>query len=123
MNPELVQYKYIFMWLSILISIEAIALYSVQNSTKTNNFNYVYLAMMIYGLFPLLLNKLLHFKSIAVINFLWNIFSTCTGFIITIVIFKEAVSHLECMGALLGLFSIGLIVFGSRQKIKERIKI
>lgn len=104
-------------WLTILVFIEFWALYFVQKSQKTKDTKLLLLTMLLYGIpISLLLYKLMNFKSIAIVNFLWNVASTCSGFFITLYLFKEKVSHLEWLGAALGILSIGLIIYGGKQK-------
>jgi hypothetical protein len=104
----------------ILVFTEFWALYFIQKAQKENRMMYLVLTMFLYGLpITYILYKLLDFKSIAIINFLWNIFSTCSGFFITYFIFKEKVNHLEWLGVLLGLVSIGLIIFGGAKRNKK----
>ncbi len=107
-------------WLAVLVFVEFWALYFVQKTQKKNDKKYLVITMLLYGIgVSLLLYKLLAYKNIAIVNFLWNIFSTMSGFFITLVIFKEHISHLEWAGAALGILSLGLIMYGGSQKGKE----
>lgn len=104
-------------WLALLVFIEFWALYFVQKAEKSHNSKFVILTMLLYGIpVSLLLYKLMNFKSIAIVNFLWNVMSTMSGFFITLYIFKEKINHLEWLGAALGILSIGLIIYGGKQK-------
>ncbi len=104
-------------WLSILVFCEFWALYFVQKAEKVHDVRYIFFTMLLYGIpVSLLLYKLLNFKSIAIVNFLWNVCSTLSGFFITLYIFKEKINHLEWLGAALGILSIGLIIYGGKQK-------
>lgn len=44
------------------------------------------------------------------LNFLWNIFSTITMFVIGIYVFGETVHYLQLIGVLVSLLGIGLIL-------------
>jgi drug/metabolite transporter (DMT)-like permease len=103
--------------LIVLVFTEFWALYFIQKSQKEKRIMYLFITMFLYGIpISYLLYKLMDFKSIAIVNFLWNIFSTCSGFFITCFIYKEKVNHLEWIGVMLGLVSIGLIIFGGQKK-------
>lgn len=103
--------------LILLVFTEFWALYYVQKAQKEHRMMYLFITMFLYGIpISYLLYKLMDFKSIAIVNFLWNIFSTCSGFFITCFIYKEKVNNLEWMGVLLGLISIGLIIFGGQKR-------
>ncbi len=118
MNQETLK---IFGWLAILVFVEFWALYFVQKSQKVNDKKYLIFTMLLYGLcISLLLYKLLEYKNIAIVNFLWNIFSTLSGFFITLVIFKEHLNNLEWAGAALGILSLALIIYGGNQKGKKK---
>jgi len=107
-------------WLAVLVFAEFWALYFIQKAQKVNNSKLVIPAMLLYGFaVTLLLYKLMNFKSIAIVNFLWNVCSTISGFFITLYIFKEKVNHLEWLGAALGLISIGLIIYGGKRKEEQ----
>jgi len=111
----------IFGWLALLVFVEFWALFYVQKSSKTNNKKYLIITMLLYGFgVSLLLYKLLAYKNIAILNFLWNIFSTMSGFFITLVIYKEHINHLEWAGAALGILSLALIIYGGQQKGKDK---
>jgi len=104
-------YYYIAFFLGILISFEAIALYSIQKFEKVKEFKFFILAMICYGiLVPCFLYKNLKYKNIGMINFFWNICSTIIGFLIGILIFKEQVNNLQWIGISLSLLGIGLVI-------------
>lgn len=104
-------------WMAVLVFCEFWALYFIQKAQKVNNSKLVIPSMLLYGFgVALLLYKLMNFRSIAIINFLWNVCSTISGFFITLYIFKEKVNNLEWLGAALGVLSIGLIIYGGNQK-------
>jgi len=112
--------KQVIFFFVILICTEFIALWSVQKYAKDNkNIKFMILTMVLYGIpISLLLYKLLAFRNIAMVNFLWNVFSTMSGFFITLFIFKEKIHNLEWLGAALGLLSIFLIIYGGSIKDK-----
>ena len=118
---ETKEYMKMFVLLFVLIIFEFAALYYIQKAQKDKQKSYLVYTMLLYGIpISLLLYKLLDFKSIAIVNFMWNIFSTLSGFIITLFIFKEKIHNLEWIGAALGILSIGLIILGG--KLKEKGK-
>jgi multidrug transporter EmrE-like cation transporter len=110
-------YYYIAFFLGILISFEAIALYSIQKFEKVKEFKFFILAMICYGiLVPCFLYKNLKYKNIGMINFFWNIFSTIIGFTIGILLFSERVNNLQWIGISLSLLGIGLVILNDYQK-------
>jgi drug/metabolite transporter (DMT)-like permease len=120
MKPETLK---IFGWLAILVFVEFWALFFVQKSQKIKDKKYLIFTMILYGTcISLLLYKLLEYKNIAIVNFLWNIFSTLSGFFIALVIYKEEINNLEWAGAALGILSLGLIIYGGSQKGKGKSK-
>lgn len=110
-------YYYIAFFLGILISFEAIALYSIQKFEKVKEFKFFIITMICYGiLIPYLLYRNLMYKDIGMINFFWNIFSTMIGFTIGILLFNEQVNNLQWIGISLSLLGIGLVILNDKQK-------
>jgi multidrug transporter EmrE-like cation transporter len=106
--------------LGLMIACESLALYSVQKYSKTNQKIFIVISMLVYGIcIPLLLVKLLKYKGVGMINFLWNIFSTIAGFAIGIMLFQERVGSLQLIGVMLGILAFGLIIFGDKQVDKK----
>jgi len=102
----------------ILVCTEFVALWSIQKYAKDNTkTKFMILTMLLYGIpISYMLYKLMAFRNIAIVNFLWNVFSTMSGFLITLFIFKEKIHNLEWLGAALGLLSIFLIIHGGNMK-------
>ncbi len=101
--------------LAITFIVEAIALYSIQKYAKTKQQKFFYYTMAIYGLLvPYMLYKMLTYQGIGMVNFLWNIFSTISGFLIGVFIFSESVNNLQWMGVLLGCVAFALIILGEK---------
>ena len=111
------EYYYIAFFLGILISFEAVALYSIEKYSKVKQFKFFIITMLCYGIvIPYLLYKNLIYKDIGMINFFWNIFSTITGFAIGILLFKEQVNNLQLIGISLSLLGIGLVILNDYQE-------
>lgn len=94
--------------LTFFISIvEAVGLTILRTGWKWS----IPIASLIYGLFVIpLLHYGLKFEGIGMINFLWNIFSTITMFVIGIYVFREKVHYQQRIGVLVSLLGIGLIL-------------
>lgn len=109
-------------WLTVLVFFEFFALYFVQKSKKDDDKKYLLLTCLLYGIpVSLLLYKLLEFKSIGIVNFMWNVASTLCGFFIAMYLFGYKVNNLEWLGVGLGILSLGLIIMGgSQSKSKEK---
>lgn len=102
--------------LGVIIACESVALYSLQKYSKTNKKVFLILSMIVYGVtIPLLLSKLLKYKGVGIVNFLWNIFSTLAGFAIGIMLFQERVASLQWIGVFLGILAFGLIILGEKK--------
>jgi multidrug transporter EmrE-like cation transporter len=69
------------------------------------------LPVVLYGLSPLILLQSLKMEGLAVMNFLWDTISTILITLLCICIFKEKLSNTKLLGALLGIVSIGLLVY------------
>jgi multidrug transporter EmrE-like cation transporter len=111
------EYYYIAFFLGILISFEAVALYSIEKYSKVKQIKFFVITMLCYGIaIPYLLYKNLVYKDIGMINFFWNIFSTISGFTIGILLFKEQVNHLQWIGISLSLLGIGLVILNDYQE-------
>jgi hypothetical protein len=112
------KYACIAIFLSLLISSENIALYSIKKfAINPINYNWLILCSLIYGLtIPPLLYKMLTYEGIGMINFFWNIFSTLSGFMIGILLFSEAVTHLQWIGIVLSMVGIGLVILSDYKK-------
>ncbi len=104
-------------WLAVLVFFEFFALYFIQKSNESGeNKNYIILSCLLYGLpVALLLSKLVEFKNIGVVNFMWNVASTLSGFFIAMYLFNYKVNNLEWLGVGLGILSLGLIIMGGSQ--------
>ena len=110
-------WKYVGFLLGITVAAEAIALYCLQKAHKTQNKSWLYTSMVIYGLIvATLLHKMLHYQGIGMVNFLWNIFSTISGFMIGVLLFSEKVNGVQCMGVALGFVGFAMIVLGDKKK-------
>ncbi len=116
--------KYIMLsfTLGLLTAVEAMALYGIQKYQRVNQKKYIIMSMLIYGiLVPLLLYKMITTNGgIGMANFLWNIFSTLSGFLIGMLLFKEKVNHIQYVGIALGFLSLGLIFIGEQQHSKTK---
>ena len=100
--------------LAITVFTEAIALYAIQAYAKTTQRKYLYTCMAIYGFFmPFMLYHMLKFEDIGMVNFLWNIFSTMSGFLIGVMLFQEKTSTLQWIGVAVGCISFALIILGN----------
>jgi multidrug transporter EmrE-like cation transporter len=107
--------------LGLLTALEAIALYGIQKYQRVNQKKFMVISMLIYGIcVPLLLYKMITIDGgIGMANFLWNVFSTLAGFLIGMLLFKEKINNIQCIGIALGFLSLGLIFVGeSKNKNK-----
>jgi multidrug transporter EmrE-like cation transporter len=93
-------------WISAVGLLESIGLYLI----RTKVFENQVAAAALYGLGVVpLLSKAVAFEGIGIVNFLWNIISTLTGFCIGIYLFNEKVHALQVAGVAISLLGIGLI--------------
>jgi multidrug transporter EmrE-like cation transporter len=94
-------------WVTLVSIVEAPALTLLRMGGNKN----LVLASLIYavGVVPLL-SAALQYEGIGIVNFFWNILSTISMFTIGIFIFKEKISHLQCIGVILCLLGLGLVV-------------
>jgi multidrug transporter EmrE-like cation transporter len=105
-------------WLLLLISVEFVALYSVEKAAITKDNNYLYMTMILHGIpVSLILYKLLEFRKIGTVNFLWNIFSTIGGLFISIYFFQEEISSLQWLGILLGIIGASIVILTGKEII------
>ena len=101
--------------LILTVLFEAYALYSIQHFQKTKTYKYLIICCIIYGLFiPYFIYQLLESQGIGIVNFLWNMFSTISGFLIGVYLFKEKVQNIQWIGVLLGILAFFLIIFGRK---------
>lgn len=113
------KWKLIGFYLVLLTIVEAVALYSIKKSvvTSSNKHMYYLISIVFYGLgVSYFLYKLAEIEGIGMVNFLWNIFSTLTGFIIGIYLFSEEAAMLQWIGVGLGFLALGLIILGEKKK-------
>ena len=101
--------------LILTVLFEAYALYSIQHFQKTKIYKYIIICCIIYGIFiPYFIYQLLESQGIGIVNFLWNIFSTISGLLIGVYLFKEKVQNIQWIGVLLGILAFFLIIFGRK---------
>ena len=106
--------------LAITVIVEALALYSIQKYAKTKVQKFFLMSAAIYGLIiPYMLYRMLTYQGIGMINFLWNVFSTISGFLIGIYLFSEQVNNLQWIGVGLGVLAFALIILGEKQGKKS----
>ena len=92
---------------AITAAVEAVGLTALRSSHPYG----LVIAMLTYGLGVTPLLKFgLRYEGIGMVNFLWNVFSTITMFVIGIYIFGESVHYLQVIGVTLSLLGIGLIL-------------
>lgn len=87
--------------------VEAIGLTAMRSTLSFG----IPIASLMYGLgvVPILAYGL-NYEGIGMVNFLWNVFSTLSMFVIGIYVFKEKVHNLQVMGVGISLLGIGLIL-------------
>lgn len=113
------KWRLILYYLVLLTIVEAIALYSIKKSvvTPSNKRMYFLISIIFYGLgVSYFLYKLTEIEGIGMVNFLWNIFSTLTGFLIGIYLFSEEAALVQWIGVGLGFLALGLIILGDTRK-------
>ena len=76
----------------------------------------ILIASLIYGIIVVpLLNVALEFQGIGMVNFMWNIFSTLTMFIIGIYMFNEKIENTQLIGVILSLAGLFLITVPNKK--------
>lgn len=118
-DMDAAKWKLILYYLVLLTIVEAIALYSIKKSvvTPSNKQMYYIVSIIFYGLgVSYFLYKLTEIEGIGMVNFLWNIFSTLSGFLIGIYLFSEEAAMLQWIGVGLGFLALGLIILGDSKK-------
>ncbi len=107
---------------ALLAGVENAALYSLQHSQKyqESRKKYFLLAVLIYALaVPVLLYRALELEGVGLVNFIWNIFSTLSGFAIGYYFFAENINYLQKIGVGVSLLGIGLLLLGKNGKRGE----
>lgn len=99
----------------LLAVAENAALYNMQHARKygENRSTYFILAALIYALaVPVLLYRALAWEDVGMVNFVWNIFSTLSGFAIGYYFFNENINKLQKIGVGVSLLGLGLLILG-----------
>jgi drug/metabolite transporter (DMT)-like permease len=119
------KWKLVSVLLTVTVLAEAIALYCLQRNAKetqngSTNHKWLIAGMVLYGtVVSYLLYKMMIYEGVGMVNFLWNIFSTISGFIIGIWLFQEKVNNVQWAGVFLGVLAFALIIFGDQSKQQQ----
>ena len=101
--------KYLLFWFFLTLTAEMLMFYFVKKA-KYDKENLV-ISMLLYGSIPFFLYKMLQYDDeIGILNVIWNVLSTIYGLLIGVLIFKEHVTNLQFVGAVLGIISILIIL-------------
>jgi len=95
----------------ILALVDVIAFPFVKYVSLGSNPYWMILPVLLYGLSPLVLLVSLKMEGLAVMNFLWDTISTIFITFLCVCVFKEKLSNTKIIGALLGILSIGMLVY------------
>ena len=95
----------------LLAVVDVIAFPFVKQVSLGSNYYWMIVPVLLYGMSPLILLQSLKMEGLAVMNFLWDTISTILITIICICFFREKLSNTKLLGALLGIASIGLLVY------------
>ena len=95
----------------ILALVDVVAFPFVKQVSLGSNHYWMIVPVLLYGLSPLLLLQALRMEGLAVMNFLWDTISTILITFLCICFFREKLSNTKVIGALLGIASIGLLVY------------
>lgn len=99
------------MYLIIIMAlIDAFVLSLMKYQLKSYNFIYFVIAVIFYGIQPLLFyQSLKHGGNLAINNVSWDLLSDISVTIIAIYVFKELLTNKQILGLLFGLISIYLM--------------
>jgi len=102
-----------FLWLGIIIVLEACALYYVKKyATDDNKIKFLFMSVILYAIIPYLLYKITKDGTgIAITNTIWNIVSTIYGLLIGIIIFNEHITTEQKVGITFGTIGILFMVW------------
>lgn len=94
-----------------MITLEALALYSLKYSTKTQHSQYLIAGMILYAGVGYCIYRIVNSgNGVGITNTIWNIASTIYGLLIGIIIFGERITNRQAFGIMLG--GLGLIFMG-----------
>jgi multidrug transporter EmrE-like cation transporter len=94
----------------VLASSETIAMTVLTKYSKTSNYFYLIMGIVIYGIIiPYMVLSSLKFSGIGTVNFLWNIITTVSMIFIAYYLFNEKLNHLHLISLLLGISSIFIL--------------
>jgi len=109
----------IFFWLLLIVTAENFALYFIRKEYAESNYVYLKYGCIIYGLvIPYLLLKTLKYDDIGMVNFMWNVFSTISGFLIGYYLFGEKITKTQIIGVIISFVGLYFIIVNDNSKIQ-----
>ena len=99
-----------FRWLALASIVESSAL----TLLKIGGLKQIIGASLIFGLGVVpLLSMSLKYEGIGIVNFVWNVLSTISMFVIGIYFFNEKVENLQLIGIIITLIGLALVLISS----------
>ena len=98
----------------LIVVMDIIAWWLLKKYHLSKQYCYLYLAVLVYALLPLVIIQVLKYEGIGTTNMIWNIFSTVFVLLMGYFIFRETLSHTQLLGILFGVTAIILIAFGHK---------
>ena len=107
----------ILLYTGLLGGIETIAMTALTRYSKDNNILLLLLSIFIFAIInPFLLIMSLQFEGIGTVNFLWNIFTTISMFMIGHYVFGDTINYLHIISAFLGISAMIVLFMANKKK-------
>jgi len=102
---------------AVLAGIETISLTALTTYSKNKDVLYLLLSVFIFAIInPVLLLMALRFEGIGTVNFLWNICTTVSMFMIGHYVFGDTINYLHILSAFLGISAIIVLFIANLKK-------
>lgn len=100
--------------ISLIVILDIIAWWLLKKYHLTKQNCYLYMAIVIYAMMPLLIIKVLKYEGIGSTNMIWNIFSTTIVLLMGYFLFNESLTHYQFLGVMFGILAIVLLCLGNK---------
>lgn len=100
--------------ISLIVILDIIAWWLLKKYHLTKQNSYLYMAIVVYAMMPLLIVKVLKYEGIGTTNMVWNIFSTTIVLLMGYFLFNETLTHYQFLGVMFGILAIVLLCLGNK---------
>ena len=100
--------------ISVIVLLDIIAWWFLKKYHLTKRSFFLYIAIIIYALLPLMIIKILKYEGIGTTNMIWNIFSTTIVLLMGYFLFNETLTHYQFLGVMFGILAIVLLCLGHK---------